>query len=610
MALNDVAVTPDTLVAGRYRILGPLGAGGMGSVHRAEDQTLEGAQVALKFLYPHLVAHDDTFARFRNEVLVARKLLHPNIVRTYNIGWHGSQAFIAMEYVPGRTIQNLLRQEHSQGMPLELALEITGQLCCALEHSHALGIIHRDIKPDNVLFTPSGQAKITDFGLAATLRRESHFTRIGQILGTPYYMPPEQFLGQTTDERSDIYALGMLLYELICGTVAFRDTSLYRLAQKHLREPLPRHPRLELPEHAELWQILCRCTEKSRDRRYRSTEALLDDLCDRFGDKLTSAGARERSRPRSALLPAYDEEWIERNRRRRRKTALMSAVFGLVTSIVWTRNNISIQKVLGAPLLIAERFTGHRFDLIRSVWHISVHGPPMSMATEMNTRAQHVTSRLWAGEDPNDPRNIERHWPLYPGDKSWWMYATHLAADTNPTLLKNLLDYYADPNLRDSNGRTLLHHVVERADPELVQRVLNAGAVVNIVDRRGETPLFSAVRTAAKTHNNDMVELLLRYGGNPTITNRQGVDVLAYAVESSANDKLLKLLLRSMPRHGRDQYTRIVAATPQERQEEIRAILAEHEKDVSPAHGGPMTLESERVAQDGNDVPSPEAVNP
>jgi eukaryotic-like serine/threonine-protein kinase len=259
-----------------YRLLNRLGTGGMGVVYLAEDTTL-GRSVALKFLAPQIAQDPKRAERFRDEARTASTLNHPNICTIYEVDEDDGELFIAMEYVEGHPLSDSLREN---GMPLEAVLRYGRQISAALEHAHGRGIIHRDLKPVNVVVTPSGDAKILDFGLAKradpeevhrkTLDAGPTQTSEG-LTGTLPYMSPEQLEGKDAGTRSDIWSVGVMLYEMISGVRPFRGENLYRLCIAILQEPAP-----PLPEHVPggLASVIRRCLEKEPARRYQRASEL------------------------------------------------------------------------------------------------------------------------------------------------------------------------------------------------------------------------------------------------------------------------------------------------------------------------------------------------
>ena len=210
-ALDGAQFIPGTMLAGRYRIVGLLGRGGMGEVYRAEDLKL-GQAVALKFLPKEVTHRADRLARFHQEVRLARQVSHPNVCRVHDIGEAGGQHFLSMEYIDGEDLASLLRRIGR--LPSDKALELARQLCAGLAAAHDRKVLHRDLKPANVLIDGRGRAHLADFGLAdlTDQRRDAP-----EIAGTPGYMAPEQLEGREVTTRTDVYALGLVLYEMFTG---------------------------------------------------------------------------------------------------------------------------------------------------------------------------------------------------------------------------------------------------------------------------------------------------------------------------------------------------------------------------------------------------------
>ena len=284
-SLDEARFVPGTMLAGRYRIVALLGKGGMGEVYRAEDLTL-GQPVALKFL-PDEVANDpDRLARFRQEVRLARQVSHPNVCRVYDIGDANGQPFLSMEYVNGEDLASLLRRIGR--LPSAKATELARQVCAGLAAAHDRGVLHRDLKPANVLIDERGRARIADFGLAGLADVEADRDRgVGIIMGTPGYMAPEQLAGQGTSTRSDVYALGLVLYELFTGKPAHALAKAGgRVAFEH-PDP-PTNPSTIVADiDPAIERVILRCLEHDPARRPSSAIAVASALPG--GDPLAAA---------------------------------------------------------------------------------------------------------------------------------------------------------------------------------------------------------------------------------------------------------------------------------------------------------------------------------
>jgi serine/threonine-protein kinase len=269
-------IAPGALVGERFEIVGVLGSGGMGVVYKARDRELDEI-VALKMLKREVWRDSEQLERLKSELKLARKITHPNVLRTYDFAEVDGVPYISMEYVHGVTLRYLL--DHSNRLPYSAGLHLARQLCAGLAAAHAEGVIHRDIKPENLILQQNGNAKLMDFGIARPVRRLAPGqTQAGMLVGTPHYLAPEQIQGGEIDTRADIYACGVVLYEVFTGSLPFQGQNAMDILTKHLREP-PAPPSShwsEIPR--ELERILLKCLEKSPENRYRNVEALLQDL--------------------------------------------------------------------------------------------------------------------------------------------------------------------------------------------------------------------------------------------------------------------------------------------------------------------------------------------
>jgi serine/threonine-protein kinase len=271
-----MATTPQVLLD-RYEVGRLLGAGGMAEVFEGRDRLLA-RRVAIKVLQAQFVRDPSFLIRFKREAQAAASLSHPNIVGVYDTGTEDGTHFIVMEYVDGRTLKDAIRAEG----PLypERAAEICADVCGALAAAHARGLIHRDIKPGNVMLTPEGKVKVMDFGIARATTSET-ITQTAAVVGTAQYISPEQAQGQTVDYRSDLYSVGCCLYEMLTGTVPFTGATPVAIAYRHVRED-PTPPRLlnaDVP--APLEAVCLKAMAKLPDNRYQTAAELHDDL-DRF----------------------------------------------------------------------------------------------------------------------------------------------------------------------------------------------------------------------------------------------------------------------------------------------------------------------------------------
>ena len=262
------------VLADRYEIDTVLGQGGMARVFKGEDRVLN-RTVAVKVLSPQFAGDEQFVARFRREAQAAAALNHPNIVSVYDTGSQGDVHYIVMEYVEGRTLRDIIRQEG----PLlpERALEITESVAGALTAAHEAGLVHRDIKPGNIMITREGEVKVMDFGIARTTTGDT-LTQTASILGTASYLSPEQAQGESVDARSDIYSVGCVLYEMLTAGAPFTGDSPVTIAYKHVREtPVP--PSRKNPDVSPAVEaVVMKCMAKNPANRYQSAEELGEDL--------------------------------------------------------------------------------------------------------------------------------------------------------------------------------------------------------------------------------------------------------------------------------------------------------------------------------------------
>ena len=269
---THVVLTKGTMVT-HYRIVEKIGAGGMGEVYLAEDTELN-RKVALKFLPPHLCQDEDCRARFKREAQAAAKLDHPNIVTVFEVGDHQGRPFFAMQHVEGQSLRDHAKTKE---LEIEQVVNLAIQLCDGLNAAHDKEVVHRDIKPSNVVIDAYGRPKILDFGLAA-VRGGEHLTKTGSTLGTIRYMSPEQVKGKEIDHRSDLFSLGIVLYELIANQSPFSRDNEVATGQAIVNdspEPLTRY-RTNVPEPLQV--VVAKLLEKDPNLRYQSAAGVIPDL--------------------------------------------------------------------------------------------------------------------------------------------------------------------------------------------------------------------------------------------------------------------------------------------------------------------------------------------
>ena len=268
------SLQPGVLFGGRYEILGVLGQGGMGAVYKARDRELD-RLIALKVIRPELATDPAILLRFKQELILARNITHKNVVRIYDLGEADGIRFISMEYVDGEDLRTLLRRQ-GKFSPKE-AIAVVEQVCRALDSAHSEGVIHRDLKPQNIMRDKHGRIVVMDFGLARSLG-DTGMTQTGAIVGTLEYMSPEQALGSTLDQRSDIFSVGLIFYELLTGKAPYEADTAIASLMKRTREEARSASDVEASVPKSLSAIVARCLERESANRYHSAVELLQQL--------------------------------------------------------------------------------------------------------------------------------------------------------------------------------------------------------------------------------------------------------------------------------------------------------------------------------------------
>jgi serine/threonine protein kinase/Tfp pilus assembly protein PilF len=267
-------LTTGSTFAGRYQIIEELGKGGMGRVYKVLDKEVN-AKVALKLIKPEIASDKKTIERFRNELKMARDIAHKNVCRMYDLGKEEGAYYITMEYVSGEDLKTFIRR--AGFLSAGKAIAIANQVCEGLLEAHRLGVVHRDLKPQNIMIDKDGNARIMDFGIARSLRAKG-ITESGVMIGTPEYMSPEQVDGKEADQRADIYSLGVILYEMVTGRVPFEGDTPFSIGVKQKSE-VPKPPNKineQIPE--DLNNVILKCMEKEKEKRYQRVSVLHSEL--------------------------------------------------------------------------------------------------------------------------------------------------------------------------------------------------------------------------------------------------------------------------------------------------------------------------------------------
>jgi tetratricopeptide (TPR) repeat protein len=346
---SQTLLRPGTVLGRRYEILQILGEGGMGAVYRARDREVN-RMVALKVIRPELTGNSAILDRFKQELVLSHQVTHKNVVRIYDMGDADGIKFITMEYIEGQDLRSLIL-EHKIFQPEE-AVEIMGQVCQALGAAHSVGVIHRDLKPQNIMRDKQGRVVVMDFGLARLLDSEGGMTQTGAIVGTMEYMSPEQGLGKPLDERSDLFAVGLIFYELLTGLMPYKaDSALASLLKRTHERAVPASSHSSAIPRA-LSNIVGKCLEPKLEDRYQHVSEILADLeAWQGGRAAATLKFPDSSRPWGQTIPWH---WI----------GAVAAVLVLVFAGVMLRGRFTIvppAKSHAVSVLVAD-FTNHTGD--------------------------------------------------------------------------------------------------------------------------------------------------------------------------------------------------------------------------------------------------------
>ena len=293
---SNPELEPGTILANRYEILSVLGTGGMGSVYKAQDKELDRV-VALKVIRPELARNQAIVDRFKQELRLSHKVTHRNVVRMYDLSEDAGMRFVTMELVPGRDLRSILEERGK--LPPDEAVDIFQQICFALETAHGAGILHRDLKPQNVMREDTGRVVVMDFGRARTIDDRDGLTQTGALVGTMDYMSPEQALGKDLDQRSDLFALGLIAYEMLTGAMPFvAESAIASLVKRTQQRAIPLSD-VDKNIPGTLSNIIAKCLEKEPANRYQNAEELDSDLRawregKASGKKISASSARRR----------------------------------------------------------------------------------------------------------------------------------------------------------------------------------------------------------------------------------------------------------------------------------------------------------------------------
>lgn len=352
------------VVSERYKILETIGKGGMAIVYKANDLKL-GRDVTFKVLKSDFIEDEAFISRFSTEARAAAQLAHTNIVNVYDVGNDGDIYYIVMEYIDGYTLKELIYKN----APLDnrLACDIAMQIAAGLENAHAHGVIHRDIKPENILLTKIGgklTAKVTDFGIAKANSLEN---TQGDYMGSVHYFSPEQAKGENVDQRSDIYSLGIVLYEMVTGTIPFEGESALDLAMKHIKSPIP-DPRMVNPKVApEIIEIIKKACAKEPKNRYQSARAMGQALKNVYEGKGNPDNTNKKNKGTKKPIPDIDDVFEEDEealeiKKRERNVIITAVITGILIIILITVGGSILRNTLYGDTIKVPNFVGMTYE--------------------------------------------------------------------------------------------------------------------------------------------------------------------------------------------------------------------------------------------------------
>ena len=502
MGLQTIDLKEGQSIESRYEVVKPLGQGFMGTVYHVIDRQLDNQSLALKVLHPYLFRSKAEQRAFQKEVIIARQLSHTNITRVYDFGTLSSgRQYLTMEFVSGCSLTELL-DGHSEGvLPVQEVMFILLQIAKACAYAHTHGVIHRNLKPENVLLTRSGNVKLTDFSMARSTEDSLGLTRTGECVGSPHYMSPEQLYGETVDERTDQYSLGILAYKLLTGETPFDGVGLHDIAAQHLSEALPVEKLKECDVPEWLSALLQKSTAVSPNQRFLNMRVLAAELDKKFTQNEHDVDAFRKT--------------IVRTERKLRGGIFQSREVGRFNSVL----SYPLAFCLVGYLLLND--DNARTRMLADLMRIERH---QSIDTSLARRALGFHQFNVDG-----PALLEA------------------ALQNDDIVLKAFLDSGMDLNYQDKDGLTLSHYLSRGSQDRSFDVVFHNERLINLAirDNEGNTPAMTAVK--ASRHR--VIQFLSRHSKLLTIPDARGVTPIFQAV-ADQNPAMVAAILNSLTTSG------------------------------------------------------------
>ena len=542
------------VLSSRYTIIRILGQDSTGWMAEARDVELGNETIALKILLPQLLSDQASAVRLNNEVLIARQLTHPNIIRTHDIDQDPKFGhFISMEFIDGWSLRKVLTKAYKE-LKLDYKVKILYDIASALAAAHRRSVVHRDLRPENIMLSKQGDVKLGNFSISRCLETEVGITRTGVMLGTPQYMAPEQFFGDEIDCQTDIYAFGILAVELFCGATPWGNLDYLSLGKMRQAGELPEldTAKSDLPQW--LPELIERCCSKEKSQRFSSGTALVEFLTSVEGSTLTKGFG--------IVLPSLQRQG-QRNRRLSYLhiiASLIVAPIGLYTLLIQP----DFRLAAGTQVLKFEQSLDTEFKLLKRMLNINGDWKTPNKLHEL-IKSQDVVSAaamIAAGYDLN-AMDLDGNSAINLGFVLSSNFVKKKIIESKPTL-----------EFRDRTGMTPLERVINAGDIDTVELLLSAGANPNAVDKDGKSTIHSAtilgnleiVKLLAKRVNidsldslgnsslhiaihlrrNDLVQALLSEGANVDVRDASGRTPLMLVLKQFRDFDQSSVLLQTL----------------------------------------------------------------